>query len=288
VRGLWILVLVGCVEQGPATSAVRPSPDRAGPEAQQAEDRARSSIVDGETAKISDYPVTGVVTSASQMRCTGTLIAPDVVLTAAHCLHPPAFGYLGFTLDADLNDGAEGIVKALVTHKHPDYVPTRELTDLGARNDIGLVILERPYEIDAAFETIDAAVTPDSVPDLGLCGYGRETWAVVMAGKKRTARVEVERMAELELATPPDGPQPCSGDSGAPLFAELGGSRTIVGVVSRAVGSSVMCNTGAIVTRTGPYAAWIAEASQDRDLGCGGAAILPITWLPWRRRRRRR
>jgi len=271
MRGLWMLLLTGCVGQG-----LEPGP---------ATSEASRPIVGG-TQTPGAYPATGAVTAGMRLRCTGTLIAPDVVLTAAHCLKPATFGYLGFTLDTDVATGAQDVVKALVTHQHPDFIEG-DVLELGARNDVGVMILERPIAIAEQYlEPYELALEPSPEATLSICGYGRDVWAQVAGGVKRTADVLVAGVDTLEFATAETGPQPCSGDSGAPLFDDLPEGHALVGIVSRAFGDTIMCNSGAIVTRTAPYAAWIEEAAGDRRTGCGGCLLLPFALTPRRRRRR--
>ena len=266
MRGAWLWLLAICAVPAAARAQVRP-------------------IIGGEQTGAAEFPATGALTAGMRLRCTATLIAPDVVLTAAHCLEPAAFGYLGFTLDPDLSDGAQDVIRALVAHPHPDFDGgTAEFLDLGERNDIGIMILERPVE-GVAFERIDLAAELAPGAELALCGYGRDTWATVMAGTKRDARVTIARAEAHELATTAEGPQPCTGDSGGPLFADTPDGRVIAGVISRAVGASNMCDTGAIATLAASHAPWIAEASADRKVGCAGALILPFA-VPRRRRAR--
>jgi uncharacterized protein (TIGR03382 family) len=110
--------------------------------------------------------------------------------------------------------------------------------------------------------------------------------------RKRDAEMMVDRTADYEFSTMATDPQPCSGDSGAPMFVNTPSDRRIVGIVSRAMGRSSLCDTGAIITRVGPYAAWIMEASRDRDPGCsagGGGSVLPlgVIWALHALRRRR-
>jgi hypothetical protein len=253
------------------------------------------AIIGGERSEPDEFRATGMLvgTAREGAICTGTLIAPDVVLTAAHCLTPPVFGKLGFTLDIDEADGLDEVVLAAITHEHPDFDDGVDaFTDLAVRNDIGVMILERPipglvYEqLDKP--SLDISIEPGDA--LSMCGYGRLEWHVNAIAEKQDATVTVDRLAMFEFSTIAEGPQPCIGDSGAPLFAEGPDGRRIVGLVSRAMGRSTMCNTGAIITRVEQYASWIAKASQDRDTGCnaGGGAGLPLCALLLLRRRRRR
>lgn len=251
------------------------------------------ALVGGEASEPGEFDATGMLVGGRSMRCTATLIAPDVVLTAAHCLAVDGFGGLGFSLDRDARDGIDDIVPALIAHAHPEFDDrVEEFLDLGARHDIGVVILERPLE-GVAFERLGPALDDDVLPgaELALCGYGRELW-YGGAGLKRHAHVTVDRLGAHELGTSPVGPQPCRGDSGGPLIADRPSGRHVVGVVSRAMGASTMCDTGAIVTRVAPYLAWIEHASQQRAAGCaaaGGAGLLgPLAALAGLALRRRR
>ena len=250
-----------------------------------------SAIVGGAPSEPSAFPATGmlVVQSGPQsgLMCTATLIAPDVALTAAHCLKPPRFGGFGFTLDPDASDGTAEVVPVLLYHQHPAFDDSVDkFLDLGARNDIGIIILSRPI-LDVMPEQIDRSASGpvvDPGSQLALCGYGRVQWDLTAPAIKRDAHVVVDRAQDREFSTTAVDPQPCNGDSGGPLFADTPTGRRIVGVVSRAMGPSVMCDTGAIITRVGPYAKWIDQESQDRDrggcsVGAHGGWILPVLAL---------
>lgn len=257
---------------------------------------ASHAIIAGDTSGPGEFSATGMLVNKDQLLCTATLIAPDVALTAAHCLHAPAFGTLGFTLDTDASDGTGTVVPVTLFHAHPDFDDgVNDFVDLAVRNDIGIVILKEPI-LDVTPEQIDMPVFDTHLEtgnELAMCGYGRILWHTGDLGLKRDAEVFIDRTEQFEFSTTATDPQPCTGDSGGPLFVDSPSGRRIVGVVSRAMGTSRMCDTGAIITRVAPYAAWIAAASRDRDPGCsaggGGGSMLPfgVLWALHALRRRR-
>lgn len=256
---------------------------------------ASHAIIGGSASEPSEFPATGMLVNRGQLLCTATLIAPDVALTAGHCLHAPVFGTLGFTLDTDTSDGTSDVIPITIYHPHPDFDDgVVDFVDLAVRNDIGILILQEPVQgvVPEQIDTLSFETAIDTGNLLAMCGYGRVFWTGSVA-LKRDADVVVDRTEPFEFSTTAVDPQPCTGDSGAPLFVNSPSGRRIVGVVSRAVGTSRMCDTGAIITRVAPYAAWIAAASQDRDPGCsagsGGGSLLPLglLWALHALRRRR-
>jgi hypothetical protein len=258
--------------------------------------RASQSIIGGDPSEPSEFMATGMVVARGKLICTATLIAPDVGLTAAHCLKEPQFGSLGFTLDIDASNGTDDTVGIKFAHMHPDFDERVDpFVDLSIRNDIGVFILERPMTgaYNELIDDLDLATVVDPGNQLAMCGYGWPMYSSGSLGLKRDANVLVDRTDNFEFSTVPSNPQPCNGDSGAPLFVDTPDGRRIVGVVSRAMGRSDRCDTGAIITRVAPYAQWIAYASADRtEGGCaagGGVSLLPlVAWaliFPARRRR---
>lgn len=255
-------------------------------------------VIGGEESDPGAYPATGALVRGRTYRCTATLIAPDVAITAAHCLFDQGFGDFGFTLDADLTDEMQDLVPILTYHRHPgfeEHGDGDELASTAKRNDIAVLILERPID-DVPVEVLAA---PGEVADIAsgsevtLCGYGRDQWSAPdTVGLKRDAILWVEQATEWELETVAEGPQACKGDSGGPLFVDTPDGRRIAGLVSRAAGESNMCNTGAIYTRVSPYVDWVERASLDRDPGCsaggrrGSSLLVLLAVLIIARRRR--
>jgi len=257
------------------------------------------AVIGGDSTEPGEYPATGALVHGQSFRCTATLIAPDVALTAAHCLNDEGFGDLAFTLDTDLTDEFDGLIPVTAWHRHPDFQEHGEgdeLTRMGRRNDLGVMILERPIE-DVPFEQFEATeeiAFQGGRPELTVVGYGLTRWSEAStAGVKRDGVVLLDRSSTWELLSMNMDPQPCRGDSGGPLFVETARGRRITGLVSRGFGVSNQCDSGAIFTRVAPYADWIANASIDAEVGCsaggGRGAVWPVllAWLTLALRRRR-
>lgn len=139
----------------------------------------RQSIIGGSAASLNQFPT--VVAVLNNGICTGTLISPTVVLTAAHCIDPDVLGLanqqavtnstiIAFdTLDVN-NLNGNNIIEAADTIPHPNF----NVQALGD-NDIGVVLLAEPatgrpvspIEQNAARNLIGAPVTQ--------VGYGVRT-----------------------------------------------------------------------------------------------------------------
>jgi secreted trypsin-like serine protease len=74
-------------------------------------------------------------------RCSGTLISPTVVLTAAHCTDGTATAYAYFQVDVpdDFRENPTGI--SGITYTHPDYNPNT------LDNDVGVVVLDKAVRL---------------------------------------------------------------------------------------------------------------------------------------------
>jgi uncharacterized protein (TIGR03382 family) len=264
--------LVAIVLAGGASSTIA----RAG-------DNRELAIVGGESTEPGEYPATGALVRGYSYRCTATLIAPDVAITAAHCLEEGGYGDFGFTLDDNLRPFVDDVIPVLTHHQHPEFHLDGEYRGISQRNDIAVIILDQPVE-DVPVERLDDGldvVGLSTGDQLSLCGYGRAQWSDLgSSGIKRDAIVYVAGMSTFELQSIDEDPQPCRGDSGGPLFVEREDGRRLTGLVSRSVGATNRCATGAIYTRVEPYIEWIESAAVDRDGdGCTAAGQSGPGWL---------
>ncbi len=236
-------------------------------EPEQESDRV-SRVVNG--ALTSDYPATAALMDQGEAFCTGSLIRPNVVLTAAHCLEygAPESVYFG-----DQPGVGGEVVPATSAEMHPSYTAS-ESGD--AYYDIGLVFLGE-----------DASPPPLPVADISgealigapiiYVGFGTAQGTGGEGFKKEATATVTELEADV-LVVQPDNGSACYGDSGGPvLHLTAGGTPEIVGVVSFGYTDDCMDLGGN--TRTDMYIDWIeAEAGgapppgDDDDDGWTGAA----------------
>ena len=159
--------------------------------------------------------------------CTGIVLSPSVVLTAAHCVETP-------TDTAALTQRADGspklhAVAAIVRHPlfRADAVTARTMSI-----DVALVRLSQP--LDGSFHA--APLVDEAHPAVGdavsLEGFGvAAPGDVKSGGTLRRADLKVRAPLSAHLLWAEGGGAPagaCSGDSGAPIFAADGALIAIV------------------------------------------------------------
>ncbi|HEY1097510.1 MAG TPA: trypsin-like serine protease [Myxococcota bacterium] len=176
-------------------------------------------------------------------RCSATLIAPDLVLTAAHCI--AAAGSRRFEITGA--DGTQtvrsfGVRTALA---HPAFQPDVDASD--AVDDIGMLVLDEAVPDDVATpQPLHRTALGEDVVGVEVTAVGYGATADLPAGTKRTVQLCVERLIDdsyvltgldpSELADNEeigvvglDGGL-CPGDSGGPDLIDDDGVLAVVGV----------------------------------------------------------
>jgi secreted trypsin-like serine protease len=210
--------------------------------------------------------------------CSGTLVAPDLVLTAAHCVMRPA-GYAVVSVDRAFRQHRTQAVAATM---HPDFVPGTTPEDQPGV-DLALLKLERPLGADYLPLDPRGAGSIGTGDPVDIAGFG-----VVAENRRNTARTlrqaHLVSIGSLQVANrvtvvtdrrrlaETSGAGACLGDSGGPILAGGPGGYRIVGVVSWSSGAlqqgarRTACGGFTAVTPVAEHSGWIsakaAELSQ--------------------------
>ncbi len=172
-------------------------------------------------------PAVGLITYDGYAHCTGTLIEPRKVLTAARCLSGLNLADLAFAIGAS-TASVQQVIAASSVEPHPNFHLDT------ARNDIGLLYLEE--EAPASPLGINR-VPMDSTwvgKKLIFVGYGSSNgYSGTGDGVKRYVSMPIASVGSTTFTYGVEGKNTCAGDSGAPAFAQDGnGNLVVAGVTS--------------------------------------------------------
>lgn len=191
---------------------------------------SRAPIVNGTPAP-ADNAVLAIRFRSGELRCSGTVIAPHVVLTAAHCglVAPTYYDYQVF-FGADVN-GAGTLVDVTEVHVHPDYEPAT------LANDVTVLVLADAAPVTPAILVSSSLDGTSPGAPVRVVGYGRTAGDADDQGVRRTGTATLSELRPAELVLAPAPAQPCTYDSGGPAFMTIGGVEQLVGVTSRGDGA---------------------------------------------------
>lgn len=198
--------------------------------------------------------------------CSGVALAPDLVLTAAHCVLPGA-DYKIVEFDAARQPLLRDVTSVTA---HPKF-DLRAMLAHRATADLALVKLAAPLgDVEPASLGPVLAVAPGdafTVAGLGVAvrGDGKSGGTVRAASLVATGRPGTLQIRLVDAATQGEKPGlgACTGDSGAPVFA-MNGPPAVIGLVSWSTGPGNSGGCGGLtgVTPLFLYRDWVTQTGK--------------------------
>ena len=218
-------------------------------------------VVGGSPVPAGKWP-DAVAVLAQTAACTGTLIAPDVVLTAGHCIETHPIVVVVDTTDFGKPGGEMIAVKSATAY--PDW---RD------QYDVGVVVLVH----GAATKPRAIAGTCSSLQvmhggNVHVVGFGltkesgtgtntklhEATMAIDDARCAQDAACEAKIAPDGEFTAGGQGTDSCFGDSGGPAYLDTASGPALIGVVSRGLAvEGSPCSHGGVYVRADKVAPWI-------------------------------
>lgn len=214
---LFLTNVYAAIENDTSNTNNNPKPDFEGPDAR---------IVGGHNSGKGSYPyiaLLGVTDRGSRSLrkwwCSGTLIAPDIILSASHC----AGGITGALFGAhDLRSNTESrtLIRVNENIKHPSF-STRSL-----RNDIAVFVLDTPLMNVNPVSINQSGSKPAKDDKLSVVGWGDTNGKGSFPNIQQEVEVFYTSCGDYRtswitddmMCAGADGKDACSGDSGGPII----------------------------------------------------------------------
>lgn len=239
---------------GAALLASPPGPPGAGTIAHEGLDPL---IYGGEPVEPGGWPA--VVAVSSGKLCTGTLVAPDLILTAAHCFEAESNVPVQIVFGDSLMSG--NVISSDSWGSHPDFcIPSdtckEDLHDFAwVRLDVPIDGIEPIVPITSQVE-FDEVMVPGA--ELLFVGFGRDESGTIGIKRQVSASLTSFNTSGREFRAGGDGNDTCLGDSGGPALVQLAsGEWRVAGIISR--GGD--CGEGGVYGVPLPELCWLRDDS---------------------------
>ncbi|MFC4514867.1 FG-GAP-like repeat-containing protein [Streptomyces ehimensis] len=223
---------------------------------------APASAVVGDAAKDGQYAFTAKLDIGGGKRaCTGALVDPIWVLTAASCFADAS---------GNVTPGVPAL-KATVTVGRTDLGSTggtvTEAAEVVPRTDRDLVAVRLAKPVAGVTPVQVSTAQPRQGEDLRVTGYGRtkDEWAPT---RLNTAVFGADAVDAKTVGLAPKAPADaslCQGDMGGPVFRETNGAVELAGVATGSWkkgcwgGDDTETRTGAVATRVDDVNSWVQQ-----------------------------
>jgi tetratricopeptide (TPR) repeat protein/V8-like Glu-specific endopeptidase len=211
---------------------------------------ANNKIFNGDFVKEGQYRNVISFSYEGRSYCTGTLVDPLTVVTAAHCLRryktkERDFSIAKLYIGEGAKDGKfEGQYELSSYWIHPFY-------NIGYQNDVGIVRLKNPItDPKVQFTPVPSKKEIQDIlfanQPLKVVGFGRTEDNGF--GEKKSVDILLNHVDFEEFsAGGRAGHDSCNGDSGGPVFFESNGQKTLIGIVSRSMSGAIdRCGEGGV------------------------------------------
>jgi hypothetical protein len=187
--------------------------------------------------------------------CSGTVIAPQAVLTAGHCVMDSSLPAV------EVGDALAGATQhpALAALVHPAFDP--QTLD----HDLAIVIVDPTLGVAPLPYATALAAAPGST--IRVVGYGWTVANDTAPPERRSGTSVIDSIDDLRLVSHAAPSQACEGDSGGPALFDDGTGERVVGVASSGDAS---CTQYARHTRVDSHADFIADVLARSAPGAAG------------------
>lgn len=228
-------------------------------------------IIDGTPVNADEYPYVGRIELDGDVLCTGTLVAPRYVLTAAHCFYGDDGRRSVGNTAVSVRFGRNTRIGSANVAIHPTY-RSRDSACIEGEVDAAVITLKQDATGITPIPMMSSSVAAGST--VFLAGYGTqgdgasgEDGTTPPVGTINVGNASVDGFGEDPPTSNPNSlyffwnfisgeSNTASGDSGGPAFQDVGGQRHLAGITCGGYGNAEY-GTYSLDTRVDKIKAWV-------------------------------